>query len=55
MRKIKKLNLNKQTVRHLTQEALANVAGGVGRTNDCPLSAACPTYSGSPTCGVGCF
>lgn len=62
MKKVRKLSLNKETVRHLTNEELRGVAGGGptnGNTcpgtcqgNTCPATACGSTCEG--TCGAGC-
>ena len=50
MKKVRKLSLNKETVRHLTNEELKGVAGGAPtNANTCPDT--CPS-----TCsGIGCL
>lgn len=45
-KQIKKLDLGRETVRHLTRTDLSHVAGGVGPSqggSDCPSVMLCPT------------
>ena len=46
--KTKKLTLNQETLRNLTQEDLRNVVGGFGNTQTCschPATVCCPTFT----------
>ena len=54
MKKVRKLSLNKETVRHLTNEELKGVAGGATQhtcANTCPNTCA---VSCDGTCGPAC-
>ena len=57
-KKIRKLSLNKETVRHLTDEELRGVAGGTGNTcgNTCASTcdSTCASTCPSTCSGVGC-
>ena len=52
-KKVRKLSLNKETVRHLTDEELKGVAGGAtNHGNTCQGTCGGNTCEG--TCGAGC-
>ena len=54
MKKVRKLSLNKETVRHLTNEELKGVAGGATNHN-CPTQAnTCPSTCPVTCDGAGC-
>ncbi|MFN2588035.1 MAG: class I lanthipeptide [Actinomycetota bacterium] len=44
----RKLELNKETLRNLSDEALSNVAGGAG-----PVTTTCPGNTQTPVCPSG--
>jgi hypothetical protein len=57
VKKVRKLSLNKETVRHLTKEELKGVAGGNPTNhNTCPNTCAntCPSTCPSTCSGTGC-
>ncbi len=52
MKKVRKLSLNKETVRHLTNEELKGVAGGA--THNCTNANTCPATCPTTCDGIAC-
>ena len=53
-KKVKKLTLSKETVRHLTDEELKGGAGGNPTNHGNTCASTCSGNTCDPTCGIGC-